>query len=52
VTGLRATDTQSRRTQTFGIRVENQARIVANDNSVAGNLAGGIQDSSGKSSIQ
>jgi hypothetical protein len=52
VTRLKATDTQNRKTQTFGIRVENRARIVANDNSVDGNLAGGIQDSPGKSTIR
>jgi len=51
VTRLRATDTQDRKTQTFGIRVENRARIVAHGNSVAGNLVGQIQDSPGKSSI-
>jgi parallel beta-helix repeat protein len=52
VTGLHASDTQSRKTQTFGIRIENQARIVANGNTVKGNLAGGIQDSPAKSTIQ
>ncbi|MGA7924725.1 MAG: right-handed parallel beta-helix repeat-containing protein [Candidatus Sulfotelmatobacter sp.] len=52
VTRLQATDTQNRKTQTFGIRVENRARIVADDNSVDGNLAGGIQDSPGKSTIR
>jgi hypothetical protein len=52
VTRLHATDTQNRKTQTFGIRVENRARIIANHNSLAGNLAGGIQDSPGKSSIR
>jgi hypothetical protein len=52
VIGLRATDTQIRKTQTFGIRIENGARIFAKNNSVAGNLAGKIQDSPGKSSIQ
>ncbi len=52
VTRLHASDTQTRKTQTFGIRVENRARIVANDNSLTGNLAGGIQDSPGRSSIQ
>jgi hypothetical protein len=52
VTGLHASDTQSRKTQTFGVRIENRARIVANRNSVKGNLVGGIQDSPGKSTIQ
>jgi hypothetical protein len=52
VTRLHAADTQNQKTQTFGIRVENRARIVANDNSLTGNLAGGIQDSPGKSSIR
>jgi hypothetical protein len=51
VTRLRATDTQDRKTQTFGIRVENRARIVARDNAVSGNLAGQILDSPGRSSI-
>jgi hypothetical protein len=51
VTRLHAADTQNRKTQTHGIRVENRARIVAHGNSVAGNLAGQIQDSPGKSSI-
>ncbi|HEY6766372.1 MAG TPA: hypothetical protein VI386_16565 [Candidatus Sulfotelmatobacter sp.] len=51
VTNLRAADTQRHKTQTFGIRFENQARIVAKDNSVSGNLAGGIKDSPAKSSI-
>jgi len=52
VTGLHASDTQSRKTQTFGIRIENQARIVANSNTVKGNLAGGIRDSPARSTIQ
>jgi len=52
VTRLHASDTQNQKTQTFGIRIENRARIVASENSVAGNLAGGIQDSPGKSRIQ
>ena len=51
VTGLHAADTQGRKTQTYGIRVENQARIVAEHNSVTGNLVGGIQDSPRKSTI-
>jgi hypothetical protein len=51
VTRLHAADTQRRKTQTYGIRVENQARIVAEANSVSGNLAGGIQDSPRKSTI-
>jgi hypothetical protein len=51
VTRLHAADTQDRKTQTCGIRVENRARIVAHGNSVAGNLAGQIQDSPGRSSI-
>jgi len=52
ITRLHASDTQPQRTQTFGIRVENHARIIATDNSVAGNLAGGIRDSPGRSTIQ
>lgn len=52
VTRLHAADTQDRKTQTFGIRVENRARIVADHNSVSGNLAGGIRDSPGRSSIR
>jgi hypothetical protein len=51
VTRLHAADTQNRKTQTYGIRVENRARIVASRNSVSGNLAGQIQDSPGRSSI-
>jgi hypothetical protein len=51
VSHLRATDTQKHKTQTFGIRVENRARIVANNNAVSGNLSGQILDSPGKSSI-
>ncbi len=51
VTRLRAADTQERKTQAYGIRVENRARIVASKNSVSGNLAGQIQDSPGRSSI-
>jgi hypothetical protein len=51
VTRLHAADTQDRKTQTYGIRVENRARIVAHSNSVADNLAGQIQDSPGRSSI-
>lgn len=51
VTRLHASDTQDRKTQTYGIRVENRARIVASSNSISGNLAGQIQDSPGKSSI-
>jgi hypothetical protein len=51
VTRLHAADTQDRKTQTYGIRVENRSRIVAHGNSVAGNLAGQILDSPGKSSI-
>jgi hypothetical protein len=51
VTRLHAADTQDRKTQTYGIRVENRAQIVASNNSVAGNLAGRILDSPGKSSI-
>jgi len=51
VTSLHAADTQRHKTQTFGIRIENHARIVAKDNAVSGNLAGGIKDSPGKSSI-
>lgn len=51
VTRLHAADSQDRKTQTYGIRVENRARIVAHSNSVAGNLAGQIQDSPGRSSI-
>jgi len=50
VTRLHAADTQDRKTQTYGIRVENRARIVAHGNSVSGNLAGQIQDSPGRSS--
>ena len=51
VSHLRASDTQSRKTQTYGIRVENKGRIVAEDNIVTGNLLGGIQDSPGRSTI-
>jgi hypothetical protein len=51
VTRLHASDTQARKTQTFGIRVENRARIFAKENSVAGNLVGGIQDSPRRSAI-
>lgn len=51
VTCLHAADTQDRKTQTYGIRVENRARIVASTNSMAGNIAGQIQDSPGRSSI-
>ncbi len=51
VTRLHAGDTQDRKTQTYGIRVENRARVVASDNAVSGNLAGQILDSPGKSSI-
>jgi hypothetical protein len=51
VSGLHAADTQDRKTQTYGIRVENRARIVASSNSLSGNLAGQIQDSPGRSSI-
>ena len=52
VTHLRATDTQKRKTQCYGIRVENHARIIANENAVAGNMAGGIRDSPGRSKIR
>jgi hypothetical protein len=51
VTRLHAADTQDRKTQTYGIRVENRARIVATDNAVSGNLAGQILDSPGRSLI-
>ncbi len=52
VTHLRATDTQKRKTQCYGIRVENHARIVAKDNAVKGNMAGGIRDSPRRSKIR
>jgi hypothetical protein len=51
VSHLHASDTQKRKTQTFGIRVENHARIIASGNRVTGNLAGGIQDGPGRSTI-
>lgn len=52
ISRLHAADTQSRKTQTYGIRLENQAHIVATGISVAGNLAGGVRDSPRRSSIQ
>jgi hypothetical protein len=51
VSRLRATNTQGGRTQTYGVRIENSGRIVAEGNSVGGNALGGIRDSPGKSSI-
>ncbi len=51
VTGLHAADTQFQKTQTYGIRVENRARIVASRNAVEGNLAGGVRDSPQRSEI-
>jgi len=51
VTRLHASDTHDRKTQTFGIRLENRTRIVARENLLDGNLLGQIQDSPGKSSI-
>jgi Right handed beta helix region len=51
VTGLDASDTQTQKTQTFGIRIENQARIIAKGNSLKDNMEGGIRDSPGKSRI-
>jgi Right handed beta helix region len=52
VTGLNASDTQTRRTQTFGIRIENEARIVGKGNLLKGNLGRGIKDSPGESRIR
>jgi hypothetical protein len=51
VSRLKATNTQGR-TQTYGVRIENSGRIVAEGNSVGGNALGGIRDSPGKSSIR
>jgi hypothetical protein len=51
VTHLHAADTQGSKTQTYGVRVENRGRIVASENSVEGNLAGGIRDSPRRSEI-
>jgi hypothetical protein len=52
VTGLDASDTQTRKTQTFGIRIENQGRIFGKGNLLKGNLGRGIKDSPGKSRIR
>ncbi len=52
VTRLHAADTQGRKTQTYGVRVENRARIVANGNSVEGNMVEGIRDSPRRSEIR
>lgn len=52
VSGLRAANTQGNKTQTYGIRVENHARIVAEHNSVSGNVVGGVRDSPQKSTIR
>jgi parallel beta-helix repeat protein len=52
ITQLRAGDTQREKTQTYGIRVENQARILASGVSASGNLFGGVRDSPGRSKIQ
>jgi len=51
VTHLHAADTQGSKTQTYGVRVENRGRIVASENSVEGNIAGGIRDSPRRSEI-
>jgi parallel beta-helix repeat protein len=51
VTGLHAADTQSQKTQTYGIRIENRARIVSTRNAVESNLAGGVRDSPQRSEI-
>lgn len=52
VSHLRASNTQSNKAQTYGIRIENSARIVAEGNSVSGNLVGGVRDSPQKSTIR
>jgi hypothetical protein len=52
VSGLRAANTQGNKTQTYGIRVENRARIVAERNSVSGNVVAGVRDSPQKSTIR
>jgi len=49
---LVARDTQSTKTQTYGIRVENSGHIVAEGNSIQGNLMGTIRDSPGRSTIR
>jgi len=51
VTRLHAADTQGRKTQMYGIRLENHARVIASSNSVEGNLVQGIRDSPKRSEI-
>jgi Right handed beta helix region len=51
VSRLMATNTTSSKTQTYGVRIENSGRIIAEGNVVKGNALGGIRDSPGKSSI-
>jgi parallel beta-helix repeat protein len=52
ITQLRVGNTQSEKTQTYGIRVENRARIVASGVSASGNSVDGIRDSPHLSKIQ
>jgi len=52
ITQVHAGDTQGQKTQTYGIRIENHARIIANGVSAPGNLVAGVRDSPGRSKIQ
>ena len=52
VIGGRITDDQATKTQTYGIRIENTASIVATGVSVVGNATGSILDDVGASNIR
>jgi parallel beta-helix repeat protein len=52
ITGLHVGDTQTQKTQIYGIRLENRTRIIASGVSASGNLVGGVRDSPGRSKIQ